>query len=199
MSKPLSPITGIQASYPPIGMPHSRNGSSAALSLIGNALAAGKPAETDRALEALWTQRLGSSPVAKVRPVYDRDGGYDEVLEGFEHAPRLDGELIEALEAANAPADPDDVTKELARLKIGTIGRAMDGVDLEAWLIVVGEELEEFPADVIRDACRKWMRREKWSPSVAELRDECQRTARRRKLMLAAARMDRARNGGVEG
>lgn len=182
----------------PTGRPHGETGAVATLTTLPSLLAAGNPAETDRALEALWTRQLGSSPVAMVRPVYDQPGGYDEVMEGFQRASRFDGELVAVLEDACLPAHPDMVTKELARLKAGTVGRAMDGIDMEAWLIVVGDELEEFPADVIRGACRKWLRREKWTPSVAELVDECQRLGRRRKLLRIAA-SGIQRNGAGEG
>jgi hypothetical protein len=90
--------------------------------------------------------------------------------------------------AACRPSDPVYVNRELARVKAGTVGRNLDGVDVEAWLVVLGDELEQYPPDVVRCACRKWLRREKWTPSVAELVDECERLVRSRRLMEIALR-----------
>lgn len=118
--------------------------------------------------------------------MYDGPGGYDEVVKGYELAPRRDADLLEAIHAACAPAHPNEVTRELTRLRVGTVGRASDVGEIEAWLTVVGQELEGFPLDVIRHACVRWLRREKWTPSVAELIEECHRAMKRRESMRLA-------------
>lgn len=151
-------------------------------------MAAGDPAITDKALAASWQQRLGSSPVAITTPKYSSDGGYDDRLDGFRPAPREDADLIAILDAANARAHPNAVTKALARLKVATVGRNMDGIDVEAWLAVMGDALEEFPTDVVVAGCRAYSRREKWTPSEAELREECLKLVRYRRKLRAAAR-----------
>lgn len=116
------------------------------------------------------------------------DGEYSETVLRYGPASFADRPLLDLIEVSCRPAPADVVTVELARLKAGTVGRSMDGVDLEAWLTVLGDEIEEFPADVIRAACRKWLRREKWTPSVAELREECNRLFRPRAMMRDAMR-----------
>ena len=153
---------------------------------VQTVMALGDPAATDRALTALWARRLGSLPVERVKSIYDDDYGYDERLISIERPAQWSMELDHELRQALIPADSAYVTKELARLKIATVGRKMGDVDLEAWLEVAGEELERFPCDVVRAACRESVRREKWTPSVSELVARCEEMVRYRRLMFGA-------------
>lgn len=157
------------------------------ITALAELMATGRPTATDETLAALWKQRLGSSPEEVRTPVYS-DGQFDEHLAGFLPAPREDADLIALLEAANGRADPNVVIQALARLKVATVGRNMAGIDIEAWLAVMGDALEEFPTDVVLDGCRRYSRREKWTPSEAELRQECLLLVRWRRKLLKAAR-----------
>lgn len=186
---PASGTTGTESPARPAGSSTGlQRGETGAVATLMTALDGLDPAETDRTLAALWAQRYGSPPVAQRTPIYDQPGGYDDRLDGYSPPPYADGDVIGALEVACRRADPDVVTKELARLKVATLSRKQADAELEMWFEVAGEELEEFPADVVRAACRAWIRREKWAPSVAELIDECQRMFLPRKLLRLAAR-----------
>lgn len=144
------------------------------------------PAETDAMLETEWISRHGF--ISPVEHAVHSKHGFDMRLVGFEPPPTRDPELLEKIEAACRPASPDVITAELARLRVATAGRVLSGVSMAAWLAVLGEELERYPADVVREACRRWARREKWTPSVAELVEECERLMARRRALLAAVR-----------
>lgn len=149
-------------------------------------LQAGDPEQTDKQLEASWTQLLGSSPEDITEADYSGSHGAEFTLIRFRAPENTHADLVALLDAANHSADPSVVTVELARLKIGTAGRAMRGFDLDAWLTVVGDELERYPTDVVRCACRRLIRREAWTPTVAELVEECEVLARRRRLLREA-------------
>lgn len=92
------------------------------------------------------------------------------------------GSLPESLrplvERINAPAGPKMVNGAAARCLAVTKSRATDGTDLRMMLAVFADELAEFPEDVVATAFRKWARREKWWPSLAEILDQCQRLSR---------------------
>jgi hypothetical protein len=70
-----------------------------------------------------------------------------------------------------------------------TKARQQDGMDLRLMIEGFADELAEFPEDVVATAFRKWAQREKWWPSLAEIRDQCQRLNRvRRSLKRLAER-----------
>ena len=151
-------------------------------------LAKGDPEETDKTLEASLRQLLGSFPEATMRANYHDVYGFDLVFDSYPPLrPKEPLQLTAAqhlVRLALCPASAVDITKELARVRIGTAGRAIGDEDMEAWLLVFGDELGQFPLDVVRDCCRRWVRREKWTPTLAEIRDDCQRMVRRRQAML---------------
>lgn len=155
---------------------------------LPHVMAAGDPAATDRALEASWKQLLGSSPVKQEEVDYSGAYGAEWSVVGYEPPESCDQSLYDLVAAACRSADPDIVALELGRLRLATIGRQVSVDNLEAWLIVCGDELEQYPPDVVRCACRKWVRREKWTPAVAELVEECERLVRSRRLMELALR-----------
>lgn len=130
---------------------------------------------------------MQSSPVRRVRPVLDKPGGYDEVLLGYEPVAQVSEALVAALDAACASTEPAVVAVELAKLKAATVGRQMEQANIEAWIEVGIEDLAEFPLDVIKTACRKLRRREKWMPAVAEIREECNQLVQRRRWLREAA------------
>lgn len=90
------------------------------------------------------------------------------------------------LEEANKPSPPVKITPEVARCLSLTTSRARDQVDLKLMIGALSEELAQFPFDVVKASLRGWSQREKWWPTLAELREECQwRVDRRRKALEA--------------
>ncbi len=107
------------------------------------------------------------------------------------------------VEPACQPSPPAVVAQALARCFAATRSRASEDADTEAALAVMMEELIEFPPDVVRHVLRGWARREKWRPSLAELRERCERESRARRSLCralrAAAGADEGRAGERRG
>lgn len=102
-------------------------------------------------------------------------------------APRLAGKLSRddaaAILAATTifnNATADEIKTELAGLFLAMPMANRETADLAAMTSVYVEDLEEFPIDIIRSACRSWRRSEKWFPRIAELREECWRVGTNR-------------------
>lgn len=100
---------------------------------------------------------------------------------------RLPESLRPLVERINAPAGPKMVNGAAARCLSVTKSRATDGMDLRMMLAIFADELAQFPEDVVATAFRKWARREKWWPSLAEILDQCQRLNRVRASLARAA------------
>lgn len=152
-------------------------------------MARGDPEETDKALEVSLRQLIASFPNSRMRASYHPEHGYDSEFDGYDELtgpidPMALASGQQLVRTALRPAPMSEVAKELGRVRIGTAGRAAGAEDMEAWLIVFGDELSQFPLDVVRECCRKWVRREKWQPTVAEIRDDCLRRVARRQAML---------------
>lgn len=75
------------------------------------------------------------------------------------------------------PVPPSFIVQEFTKCALVTKTRAEDSADIKARAAIFVEDLTEFPADVIMDAFRFWRRTEKFSPSVADIRERCWRTA----------------------
>ena len=190
-SAPTSPTGGTPRPVPTasneIGRPLGASGVVEILhGSIQNLMALGDPEETDLMLAESWRQRFGCSPAEERESIYDGPHGYDEKLVRVVPPPRFDEQLWNTLLAANARVPDAVLTKELARLKIGTVGRKMGDADLEAWIEVAGEELEFYPPDVVKAACRQALRWDKWTPSVHELVLACDQLVRYRRLLKTA-------------
>ena len=149
-------------------------------------MARGEPEETDKAIREIWRQRLGRWPAESSVPRYSDHGYEGERVTAIEPAPFGDGILAEALLVATRPASPETVTSALARLRAVTAHRKTDGMDAEAWFTAVADELENYPADVVRQACRDDGREEKWLPSLKDLILRCDRAVRYRRLLRKA-------------
>lgn len=87
--------------------------------------------------------------------------------------------------AAMQPAPARSVAAELARLAAVTKSRAETEDDQTLRFAAFRDELAEFPQDVISSALRKIARRETFFPSLAEIRDQCQREFSNRKHLAA--------------
>lgn len=109
-------------------------------------------------------------------PIYDDDWdrlitvGWPTLPEGAEaevqEAARQTARMLEA-------APRDVVLAKLAELWALTKQRGTDADDMKLMLGAFGSRLMEYPEDVVREACDRWGRREKWWPSWAELKAEC--------------------------
>jgi hypothetical protein len=147
----------------------------------------GEPSIVDQALEASWRQLLGSSPVVEHKDLFSDQYGWDQRVIGIQ-APTTDDQdardaMIDLLDIALAPTRADAVTIELARLKASTVGRAATDVDLDAWLVAIGDAIEAYPIDIVRAACRHLAIAQKWTPALAEIVAKCEALAVYRRHM----------------
>lgn len=157
---------------------------------LSEALTGSQAAETDIALLASLPPLISRSLIASVSEVIDPKYGFDVCFAGYALRPGLPSELIaEALQLAAlacAPAGPQQVIAELTRLRLLVKVRAEDEGNIAAMISILSEELEPYPPDVVRDVLRGWGRREKWWPSLAELRDLLDRAAKPRNSLAKA-------------
>lgn len=111
------------------------------------------------------------------------DGQFDTELIGYRIRPDAEISLVqEIVAAANLPASPKQIGKELAKIRAAGLSNR-HGNDLEAWTAVMLEDLAEFPAAVVLEALRRWRRREKFLPTVAEIREDCHWIGRKRRAL----------------
>lgn len=78
---------------------------------------------------------------------------------------------IATADLANEPAPKAMIVFELGRLRAMTKAKAEDQQSTEFLLACYTEDMREYPADVVREACRKWARTEKFFPAWTELKD----------------------------
>jgi hypothetical protein len=175
------------AGSPTSGRPGS-SGSIAPVLTLAEALATRDSDKVDRALLC----SLPSSVTAALREHLAEGSwtgpyGFDPVTESFElERPVEAADLMQAIALvgqALQPAPGEVISNELVRLRVLTASRGHDLALERAMFNVYLEELGEYPADVVVDACRAWGRREKFWPSGAELRAECDRRVLRRKRL----------------
>lgn len=118
--------------------------------------------------------------------------GSDWELEGFELTGQLPQDALPQLRALAATLNqrsmPELIVKHASRCLTVTKSREKDAVDLKLLLAILADELSEFPPDVVATAFRNWARREVWWPSLAEIRDACQREARWRRSFASIVR-----------
>ncbi len=161
--------------------PSGKRGVAAPLTVIHGGTVAGR----DNALLENVKLLAGSSPV-EIRRERNGDYGFESNLIGY----RIEGnvppaamaEIREQIITANAPA----TRREVGSL-LGAMSMAMpshDGSDGEAWLELVWMAIEDMPADVITEASKQMIKREKWRPTPAEILEECYWLARKRRALL---------------
>lgn len=139
------------------------------------------PWQTDQAVRALLSPFLASNCEAIVNGDYDvvgwrltGDPGAAAATAAMQLAPFLQ------------PMPANLLRQEIARLCASVITRNEHVDDVAMRLQVIAEECEDWPEDIARAALRGWARREKFFPSLAELRDELQRHGRMRRSLAAA-------------
>ena len=150
-------------------------------------VAMGADAElTDRLLLASLPPSVAHSLTPTMRTWDDPVHGFDYQITGYSLAEPLPSPADidtarQMVEAAMQPAPAKSVAAELARLAAVTKSRADPEDDQTLRFAAFREELAEFPRDVITTALRKIARRETFFPSLAEIRDQCQREFSHRK------------------
>lgn len=145
------------------------------------AMEQGDPDRIDRALQAWLTPSL-----ARHVDKLERGVAANWLTGEVEYPPERKAQLLALLEEVNRPADPGLVALEAARCLSVTASRAREAVDLQMMAAVLVDELVEFSPDVIQTAFRRWARREKWWPTLAEIREECHQLTRFRRAIVRA-------------
>ena len=93
------------------------------------------------------------------------------------------------------PVTSEVTRQEIARLKASCVMRDFSEDDLTMTYTVIGEECAAWPPDVVREALRGWAKREKFFPSLAEVRAELQRHGRARQSLKNALQQQERRPG----
>lgn len=78
------------------------------------------------------------------------------------------------------PSNPGFAGQKLAELRVLTVHRARDDVDMELLAQAYTSRLAEYPADVVAASTKAWSDREQFWPSWAELKAECDKRMRGR-------------------
>jgi hypothetical protein len=109
--------------------------------------------------------------------------GFESELVGYEADDPKSSDALEAaraiIEAANRPLSRSELGRELAQVAAVTVSnRAPE--DQAGWAAVMLIELQDFPGEAVRTALRTWARREKFLPTLAEIREDCHWHSRRR-------------------
>lgn len=124
------------------------------------------------------------------RDVARTDHQFEQAFHGYEivgqipEADRL--AALKVLETSMKPTPRELVAKELVRMRGLTKARAETAEDMQMIVAAFLDEIRDYPADVVVNACRRWARAEKWWPSWAELKDMLDFRMRRRRALLDA-------------
>ena len=188
-SQPSSPTTGVPSQVP-VAASWTGQRLGAIACAPSQLPAAATAADADRVVKAwlkstlAWPQSLSDQGV-----VYGEDGQFEATLTGCRLPNELRPHERDAAEAALAelvvwcePAPNAVLLAELAKMRVALAHRNAETHEERTVAIVFADDCGEYPADVIREACRDWRRTEKWFPTPAELRARCARLARQRFL-----------------
>lgn len=172
----------------PSGAPGSKTTLASMVPNLGRAMAADKPAETDRALEASLTQLIGSKPV----PTYAHkmtSHGWDGEVIGYQVHMKTETHRLAAIKEMRQSLMPmmeHECFGLLGELKLLTKCRAEQTEDLDAQLALYARKILEYPADVVRHVLSTQADMETFWPSWAELKDRLEMHTRRRRRLLEA-------------
>lgn len=61
-------------------------------------------------------------------------------------------------------------------------------MDLQMMIAIFLDEFINYPGDIVRGAFRSWYRHNKWRPTIADLRPDCETEFNRRKYLMRALR-----------
>lgn len=136
---------------------------------------AGDPKAVDDSLLAAWPATLRQRVEWLTSSEFDRIGVQ---MVNLVSVPTEDLHTALALTTrCLRPCPQPFVISQLAKCDMVTKARPEHEADTEARSTIFAEDLCEFPADVVAEAFRFWRRTEKWSPTVADIRERCWRLA----------------------
>lgn len=163
------------------------------------ALAASKPEETDRALEA----SLPPSVKTSKREIWEDRGtaehGWDGAITAIEWTKDLpEADRLKALQMVDhslTPITGAECQKALAKLRYMTKVRNESTEDIRLTLMFYAEELAKFPGDVVRYVLDTQKNISPWWPAWSELKERLDLyTAKRRRLRDALTSARRSQN-----
>lgn len=64
--------------------------------------------------------------------------------------------------------------KELYGMSLGMARRKDQDEDFKMMIAIYARDLSEYPRDVVTDACAEVRREQRFFPTIADLRDECE-------------------------
>jgi hypothetical protein len=132
----------------------------------------GLPREAER-----WLPSLALALDWQPSGVIAADGQFDRLVPGAitiraNADVELGRRLLRALDRVCDPCREATATAAFAELRALTVARSRSDEDLEMMAAGYISRLAEFPGDVVHEAVRRWVEREQWFPSWAELRAE---------------------------
>jgi hypothetical protein len=185
-----------------IGAPRSKTASSIVPSTLQELLAGEDSELTDRGILASLPPSVAQALVARTREHSDGIYGFDWELVGYDlsgQPPHDDVTTAIAMVArCLRPSTERQIQLELGRLRVSTKSRPEDPDDLVLCLQVYLEECAQHPIDIVRTALRALPRRERFWPALIELREELQKTSRRRRALHDALATAAQSNHGTE-
>ena len=138
----------------------------------------------------LLTPSMRSSLATTWNDASDEHGWNGSVIRYELNRPRTAGEVVEAIDIAEAsllPMSKREVLSELARVRAMTVSRDIS-MDLQLVLAAYADELMKYPADAVREVLRGWPRDEKFWPSMSELTARLNRLVAPRHALLDGLR-----------
>ena len=129
----------------------------------------------------------GSSPEVMWIDRYDRDGGWDGHLARYTLIICKDPMgVAQIVEVTTQPAERQEVAGRFRQMA-GKPSQG-DGGEIKYWIESVWEAVEEFPADVIIQACKDINKRDQWRPEPSVVREQCRWVGRKRLALQAMVR-----------
>lgn len=93
-------------------------------------------------------------------------------------------EYLRLVYAGCEPSPKDEVMKEVYAMSVAMARRKDQDDDYKMMVAVYAEDLQEFPLDIVRDACKGIRKTKTFFPTLSEICDGCrERFAFRRALL----------------
>jgi hypothetical protein len=149
------------------------------------------PHQRTAALVASLSPLVRSSLRVRYEDRIDPEYGWDGEVVGYESGDievdeRARAQALTILRPWLEPLADREIVAQVARLRASCKVRAEHQDDITLVMRVLAEECADYPADVVVWVLRRWANRERFTPSLAELRDELQRGARARRSLTVA-------------
>lgn len=131
---------------------------------------------------SLITLCAGSRPEAIWTDQYDRDGVWDGRPARYEMEVCVNpGEVAKIVDTLTRPAERQEVAGRFRQL--AELPGQGDAGGARYWAESVWEAVQEFPSDVIIQACKDINKREKWRPVPSAVREQCLWVGRKREAL----------------